>query len=112
MKPTDGYLHAPGAKSPRQIDGARKLIGLDADQANQAAPAAGGDLTGDSLRANSRVGLVYDRNLDFDIGAEDSSVPAVFRQSVHHGERIGGDRGAEPLNDISIVVVMRRFYQK
>ena len=73
MKPTDGDLHASGAKSPRQIDGARKLIGLDADQANQAAPAAGGDLAGDSLGANSRVGLVDDRNLDFDIGAEDLS---------------------------------------
>ena len=71
VKPTDGHLHATGAKSPRQIDGVRKLIGLDADQTNQAPAALGGDLAGDSLRSNSRVGLIYDRNLDFDILAED-----------------------------------------
>ena len=111
MKPADRDLHAAGPKSLRQIGGVRKLIRLDADQTDQPPPAAGGDLAGDPVRANSRVGFVDDRDVDLDIGAEDTPVPAVFGQSLHHGERIGRNRGAEPLNDIAVVVIMRRLYQ-
>ena len=72
---------------------------------------AGGDLAGDPVRANSRVGFIDDRDVDLDIGAENMSIPTVFGQSLHHSERIGRNRGAVPLYDIAVVVVMRRFYQ-
>ena len=58
-----------------------------------------------------RIALVEGRNDDFDIVTEHAPLLAVERKAVKHRERIRGNGGAQPLDDVSIVVVVRWFDQ-
>ena len=49
------------------------------------------------------------RDVDLDIVAEDAALFAVERQAVEHRQRIRRNRGAEPLDDVAVVVVVRRL---
>jgi len=61
--------------------------------------------------ADARVGLVNRGNVDLDISAEHLPRHRVLRERVEAGERIGRDRGADPLNDVTLVVIMRGLDQ-
>ena len=67
------------------------------------------DRVGDALRSDARVRLVDCDDVDVDRFAEDAASPAIERESVQHGQGIRRNRRAEPLNDVAIVVVMRRL---
>src|SRR5260370_21289334 len=58
-----------------------------------------------------RIALLKSRNDDFDIITEYAPLLAVERKAVKHRERIRGNGGAEPLDDVSVIVVVRRFDQ-
>ncbi len=55
VEAADADRDARGAQRPRDIDGARKLVGLHADQADQPATAAGPDLRGSASLGRMRV---------------------------------------------------------
>src|ERR1700731_849086 len=48
-------------------------------------------------------------DLDFDLFAEDMPLPAIARQAIERGERVGRNRRAQPLNYVAVIVVVRRF---
>src|SRR5260370_33362867 len=58
-----------------------------------------------------RIALVKGRNDDFDIITEYAPLLTVERKAVKHRERIRGNGGAEPLDDVSVIIVVRRFDQ-
>ena len=111
MEPADGDLHAARAKALRQVHGAGELVGLHAHQTNNAAPARCPDLARDSLGAHARIGLIEGRDRNLDVLAEDAPRTAIGGEAGHDRERIGGNGRDAPLNDVSVVVVVRRLDQ-
>ena len=109
MKAADANRNACGAERPRNVNGARKLIGLNADQADECATAAGADLPNDLLGTNSRIRFIPRGNLDLDVIAQRATFRTVERQSVDRRKRVGRDRGARPLDDIALVIIVRRL---
>jgi len=61
----------------RQIDGAGKLIGLHADEADQGAAAGALDVGDDAVDADARVGLVDRPGDDVDIRSQHLALAAV-----------------------------------
>src|SRR6267154_3340206 len=95
----------------RQIDGAGKLIGLHADEADQGAAAGALDVGDDAVDADARVGLVDRPGDDVDIRSQHLALAAVFSQPVERSQGIGGNVRPQPSDRIAVVVVMRGLDQ-
>ena len=96
-KPPMHDRDARGAQRPGDVDGARKLVGLHADQADQPAAAARrGSARMIALGPDARVGLVPDRDPDLDVVAQHAPLGAVEREAVQRRQRVGRDRRAQP----------------
>ena len=109
MKAADANRQLGLAKGAGQIQGARKLIGLDADQGNEAAAPFLLYPLNDMVRADSTVGLIKGVEAQRNRRAQDLPSSGVFRQTVQTGQGIGRQGRSQPLNGIAIVVVVRRF---
>ena len=82
VKSADRDGHASGAELARDRHGARELVGLDADHADEAGMAGLPDPPGDPLDRDPDVHLVVGVDLDRDILAEDLAVGAILRDAV------------------------------
>jgi hypothetical protein len=102
----------PGLQErPRQIDGAGKLVGLDADQPDQRAAASAADPPDDPVGPHPSVGLVIGLDANLDPGTQHMPLPQILGQAVQGGQRIGWYRRPEPLDRIAVIVVMARLDQ-
>src|ERR1700730_7687540 len=61
------------------------------------------------VRLDPPVGFVIGMQADFDIGSKHVPAACVLRQGVQACQRVGGNGRAEPLDRISIVIVVRRL---
>ena len=111
MEAADHHWNAGGAQRPRDVERARKLVRLHADQPDHAEAAMARELRDNVFGADARVGLVNRGNVDLDISTEHLPRHRVLRERVEAGERIGRDRGADPLNDVALVVIVRGLDQ-
>ena len=109
VKAADADRQPGGEERPRQIDRARKLVRLHADQADQRLAAGLADHADDPVGPDAPVGLVIGVEADFDVRPEHLAAARVLGEAVQAGERVGRDRRAEPLDRIAVVVVMRRL---
>ena len=109
MKAADADLHAGGEEWVGDIDGARKLIRLHADEADQGTAAGLVDLADDAVRAYPPVRLVVRVQTDFRIRPKDLAALCIFCEAIETGQRIGRDGGAEPLDRIAVIVVVGRL---
>ena len=98
------------AELPAEIERARILVRLHADQPDHAA-AGGADALGHRRHIDDGVALVAGVDLDVDVGAEHAVVGALPHQPVDAGERVRRQGRAQPLDDIAILVVVRRLDQ-
>src|SRR5205814_1046837 len=62
------------------------------------------------LRLDARVRLVERMNLQLGV-AEDAAGCGVESETVKGGERVRRNRRAKPLDDVAVVVVVRRLHQ-
>ena len=111
VEPADDHRDAGLAQRPRDVERARKLVRLHADQPHHAEAAMAAQQRDDVLDLHPRVGLVDGGDVDRDLGAEDLALRRIRRERVDAGERVRGDRGAHPLDDVAVVVVVRRLDQ-
>ena len=109
VKAADADRKPAGDKGPCQIDGARELVRLHADQPDQRAAALFLDHAHDPAGADAPVGLVIGVEAEVDAGAEDLTAPRVFGERKQAGQRVGGNGRTHPLNGVAVVVVMRRL---
>ena len=109
VKAADAHRETGGDEAPGKIDGARKLVRLDADEADQRLSALLADHPHDPVRPDAPIGLVIGVQPDIDVGAENLAPPRVVGEGVQARQRIGGNSRAEPLDRIAVVVVMRRL---
>ena len=100
----------PGREErPREIDRARELVRLHADQADQRLAAGLPDHADDAVGPNAPVGLVIGVQADLDAFAQHAAPLRVLGEAVEAGERIGRDRRPDPLDRIAVVVIVRRL---
>ena len=109
METADGDRHALLAKLAADIERAGKLIRLDADQGDHSA--VGKNALRNRGKIDDGVALVVDLELDIDVGAENARFGAFQQQAIDAGQAVRWDRRATPLDDIAVVVVMRRLDQ-
>src|SRR5882672_11263480 len=108
MKASDRDYDAALAQPGGDVERARKLIRLHADQHHHAGVSAfyqRGYVPG----ANARVRLVKSVDFEFDIITEDLMFSAFERQTIQHGEGVRRNRGSQPLNHVTFVVIVRRL---
>jgi hypothetical protein len=99
-----------GAERAPEIERAWKLIRLHAHQPDEAGP-CGTDVAHDAAHPDDRVHFVVRLNLDVHVRAEHSRVRALRQQAVDAGEAVRRHHRPQPLNDVAVVVVMRRHDQ-
>ena len=109
VKAADAHGNAGRPEGPGYINGARKLVGLDADQGNQAFAVAGLDFANDALRLDTGVDFVERRDPDVHMFAQNAPLGAIKGDSVKHPQGVRRDIGANPLDDVAVVIVMGRF---
>jgi hypothetical protein len=108
MEAADHHRNVELAKGASEVERARKLVRLDADQADE--PAAPGlDPLRHRLDVNDLVALVIGFEFDIDVGAKRFLFCASGEKSVDAGEAVRRDSGEPPLDDVAVVVVMRRL---
>ena len=93
------------------VQRARILVRLHADQADKAEILVGAHIGDDAVDAHPRIGLVDRRDVDVDVGAENLALRAIVDQAIDAGQRIRRHRRAVPADDIAVVVIMRRLDQ-
>ena len=112
VEAADRHLARRAARRRRAMSMARgKLVGLHADQADQ--PEAAAAAMSRAMRSGRMRVLVSSSgdDVDVDIVAEHAAAAAIERQAVQHGQRVRRNRRAQPLDDIAVIVVMRRLDQ-
>ena len=109
MEAADSDRHAALAKFAPDVERARKLIRLHADQRHH--PLIGEDSLRNGGNVDDGVALVVDFHGDFDVGAENVTLRAFGEQAIDAGEAVRGDGRAPPLDHIAVAVVMRRLDQ-
>jgi hypothetical protein len=106
MKTADRHLQARLAEAARQVQGAGVLVGLDPHQADQPLPAAGLEAADDPRHRHHGVGLVIGLDADLHLLAEHPPLVGGAGQPEEAGQGIRGNPGLDPLNDVTLVVVM------
>ena len=99
-----------GAEPAGEIERARKLIRLHADEADHAG-AGFADAFGHARDIDDGVALVAGLDLDVDVRAERLLARALLDQAMNAGEAVGRECRAQPLDDIAVRVVVRRLDQ-
>ncbi len=110
MEAADRHLDPGGAETTRQVERARKLVGLHAHQADQA-EIGGLEDGGDRLRHDPRVGLVIGVGFEPHVLPEHPPLGAIGGDPVERGETVRGNGRELPLDDITVIVIMRRLDQ-
>src|SRR5512144_717579 len=109
MKSADADLNARQAQRARDVHRPRKLVRLDADEADQPATAVVAYLPDDLARIDPRVGFVIGAQAELDIVAQNLAGGRVRRKSVERRQGIGRHDRTEPLDDVTVVVIVRRL---
>src|SRR5205814_9421383 len=103
-------LKAARAQWPRDVERARKLIRLHADEHDHSR-AGLLDHARQLFRTDACVGFVERVNGQIDVIAENATLRAIARETLERRERVRWNRGAQPLDDVAVVVVMRRLHE-
>ena len=112
MESADDHRHPGRPQRPGAIHHARELVRLHADEADHAEAAVVLYLAGDTVHPDTGVGLVDGEDLDVHVLAKDLIFHAFLRDAEQAGERIRRQRRLPPLDDVALVVVMRRLDQE
>src|SRR5208282_2672970 len=111
MEAADRRLDSRGAQLRRNIDGTRELVGLHADHQHETAIRIARETADYRPHRNLAVGLVVRFDLDIDLGAEYMTIARVQRQTIDTRQRIRRYETAPPLDNVAVVVVVRRLDQ-
>jgi hypothetical protein len=83
---------------------------LDPYKGHEPMAATPGNSPGKVFDLDPRIGLVIRTQLDIHIFSQHLVLDAIEPKAVNGGHGVGGDRGFVPLNNISVIIVVRRFY--
>jgi hypothetical protein len=86
VEAADHHRNAGLAQRPREVERARKLIRLHANQTHHAEAIVALELLDDVLDVDPGIGLVHRADVDRDIGAEHVTVGCILGESIDSGE--------------------------
>ena len=109
MEATDADLQRAFAELPGEIERARELVRLHADQRNERPATVALQRPDNPGRLNPAIGLIICRDGYVDIWSKNLSAAAVLRKTIEAGQRIGGDRRPQPLDGVAAIVVVGRL---
>ena len=112
VESADANRDAGCAQRTGDVHGARKLISLDTHQTDERAAPTCANLTNHPVGANPRVRFIPGGDHDLDGIAERTPIGAVPGQPVHRRQRIGRNGRARPLDNVAVVIVVRRLDEK
>ena len=110
MEPADDDRQSGGAELTREVEGARVLIRLHANEADETR-AGGADFSDRALDVDDGVAFVVGIDLDRDVRTEHARIGAFRQQAVNARKAVRRDRGTPPLDDVAVCVVVRRLDQ-
>jgi hypothetical protein len=105
MEAADDHGETRGAELAREIERARILVRLDADQADKA-PAGRANVAHRLLHVDDGVALVAGIDLDIDVGAQHARLRGLCDQRVDAGEAVRRHGRTPPLDHIAVRVVV------
>ena len=111
VESAERHRNARRAERTRDIERARILVRLHADQRQQPEIVVAAEAADQLRDVDAGIGLVDQVDVDLDIGAEHLPLGAVEREAIDRGERIGRDQRPPPADDIAVIVVMGRLDQ-
>ena len=88
METADAHRQTDRAKRPGKIEGARKLVRLDADQSDQRPPAGAAKSADNALGSDALVGFVKGVEPDFDLRTEHLARLRIPSERIQGGERV------------------------
>jgi hypothetical protein len=100
------HLDASRAERTRDVERAGILVGLNADQRDQAETGMLPKSGQQRWHVDPRVRLIDYGDVDGDIGTEDQPLRAIRRDAVDRCQRIRRDHRPPPADHVSVVVVM------
>ncbi len=101
---TDGQLRL--AKDAGQVHGTRKLVGLDTDQSDETAPAFLLYLLNDAFGVDPPGGFIEGMQAQIDVWPQDFAAAGILGQPVQTSQGIGRQGRAQPLDGVTIVIVV------
>ncbi len=101
--------NARGAERPRDVERARILIGLHADQPDHAEAARFTEAAQQFRHIDAGIGFVDDVDLDIDVGAQHAALRAIERHAMQRGKRVRRHEPAPPADDVAVIVIVRGF---
>ena len=102
----------PASRSGRAISTARgNSLDCTPTMPTSPSPPLLGDAAHELSRHDAGVGLVDGDDVDRKIGAEHAALGGAVGQAEHRGKRVRRHGRAQPLHDVAVGVVMRRFDQ-
>ncbi len=111
VEAADTHREPGGSQGSCEVNGPWKLVGLNTDQRHQPLAPSRPDLPDDPLRSDPAIGLVERGGDDVNLVSEHPTVLAVEGKAVENRQRVRRDVRAEPLDHVSVVIVMGRFDQ-
>ena len=106
METTHGNLDPGLAERSGDVEGARVLVRLDADESDQSEIAVAPKTGEKRGYVDVGVRLVDHRDVDGDVRPKNLPLSAIRGNAVNGGERIRRNHRAPPADHISVVVVM------
>ena len=110
VKAADHHGNPGGAEFTGDIERAGKLIGLHADETDEAGFGIA-DLANGALDVDDGVALVIGLDVDIDVVTERLRSRTFGHQPIHAGEAVRGNERPPPLDHVAVGVVMRRLDQ-
>ena len=106
MEAAHGDRQSGVAERPGDVERARILVGLNADQRDHSEIAVRAKFRQKGGNVDPRIGLVDRHDVDGDFGPEHPAIRTVGGDAIERGERIRRDHRSPPADDIAVVVVM------
>ena len=88
VKAPDAHRQPGRQKRPSEIDGARELVGLHADQPDQRLAAALAKHVDDPVGLDAAIGLIIGVEMNLDTRPEHVAPARVFGEAVEAGEGV------------------------
>jgi len=109
MKSANHDRHPRRPQRTRNVQGARKLVGLDPDEGNHAEAAMAAELCEKRAGLYAFANLIDHAHVDLDVRSKSFAQTRVPREAVDDGEAVGGNERASPTDHIAVVVIVRRL---
>jgi hypothetical protein len=111
VESSDYNRDASGAERAGDIEGARILVRLDADERKQPKTAVTAKMLEQFGDVNARMGLVNCLDVDYDVRPENSALCAIGFDAVDGGQGIRRSNCVPPAYHVTIVVIMRWLHE-